>query len=129
MTRKAMLSNNSFGYCAPELYFGKYLGIKSDIWSLGITFYSLLKNNKLIFGLYKDYNTLFNNYKIIFNNENNNNTNKNCDIVFRYISDSCVDIISKMIRFNYEKRYGIDKLLKHSFFKENVCEYTPCHLR
>ena len=86
----------------------KYNGKKSDIFTLGITFYYILNG----FELKKFRKINKDNYKeylndILLNAKNN-------------FSPECFDVISKMLKVDEKERPSIEEILKHKFFAEEV---------
>ena len=90
-------------YCPPEYYLGNSRNFnlkdsfKTDVWSLGITIYSLL------FGC-----APFNGKKSI--------VNSNLSFPKSIISANLKDLISKMLDKNINTRYDVNSCLKHSWF-------------
>jgi serine/threonine protein kinase len=91
-------------YAAPEMILGKkYSGKCVDIWSTGIILYAMVcgylpfedpDNNKL--------------YKKILQ----------CNLTFPdFVSKNCVDLITKILNVNPVRRYKLEEIKKHEFFK------------
>lgn len=100
----------TMGYCAPEILLHKRYCHNSDIWSLGILLFILLKK-------FDAFGTGYNNY--IKNIKNYNN--------FKYISknflnkdENVLDLLSNMLVKNPNNRYSIRDVLNHKYiFQEN----------
>ena len=92
-------------YAAPEMLEGKsYDGTKIDIWSLGITLYTMLCG-ELPFSVEDE-----NDIKSLIDNITKGNYKEP-----EYISTECKDLIRLMLEKNPEKRIGIEDIKKHKW--------------
>ena len=106
---KGKLVNETCGtpaYLAPELLKGNYFDpYKSDIWSCGIVLYFMLSGF------------------VPFKGDNDYELHQNILLgKFNFIdgiSNECFDLIKKILEINPEKRYSLDDIIKHSWFKDS----------
>ena len=88
---------------SPEYLKGEELSNKTDIWNLGIIIYYMS---------FKEYpydgKTEYQILKLIYSNKNLKKTD----------DDDLNDLISKMLKINYQERISWDEYFKHSFFKK-----------
>ena len=92
-------------YAAPEMLEGKsYDGTKIDIWSLGITLYTMLCG-ELPFSVEDE-----NDIKSLIDNITKGNYKEP-----EYISTECKDLIRLMLEKNPERRIGIEDIKKHKW--------------
>ena len=106
-TKNELLNTNCGSpiYAAPEMLEGKsYDGTKIDIWSLGITLYTMLCG-ELPFSVEDE-----NDIKSLIDNITKGNY-KEPD----YISTECKDLIRLMLEKNPERRIGIEDIKKHKW--------------
>lgn len=95
-------SNNiggSLNYSAPEMFNNIYTK-NSDIWSLGIILYVLLKK-EFLYDKVADIDNYYINKKISI---------LNC-------TNECKDFIKKCLIIDYNKRYNVKQLLKHNWIR------------
>lgn len=109
------------GYIAPEIFNSKIYTFKSDIFSLGIIFYTMLFNTFPFHGR-SEYEIFRNNecMKIDYHTIYKNNK----------ISLEAIDLLKKMIDTNVETRFYTDQILQHTWMVDNLCspklKYTKC---
>jgi serine/threonine protein kinase len=91
-------------YVSPELLSGKYFGIKSDVWSLGVILYAL--NTLTLPFKHENMPTLGN---LIKRGE--------FSIHPKFIQDTeMLDLIKKMLNVNVEQRIDLDHVASHPLF-------------
>lgn len=91
-------------YAAPEMIAGKkYDGTKADIWSWGVILYALVWG----FLPFEDHNTAAL-YKKIMNGDYS---------IPDFISDSVKDLIIRILTVEPEKRYSIEQIKSHLWYK------------
>ncbi len=99
-------------YMAPEIVENENYDYGVDIWSLGILLYELLYGHSP----FKANNTK----NVILNIKSHeftyDDTNKN-------ISNTCKDLIKKLLNNNPQKRYKIKDILEHPFIKKHSEKY------
>ena len=99
-------------YMAPEIVENENYDYGVDIWSLGILLYELLYGHSP----FKANNTK----NVILNIKTHeltyDDTNKN-------VSNSCKDLIKKLLNNNPQKRYKIKDILEHPFIKKHSEKY------
>ena len=99
-------------YMAPEIVENENYDYSVDIWSLGILLYELLyghspfkaKNTKNIILNIKS-------HELTYDDKNKN------------VSNSCKDLIKKLLNNNPQKRYKIKDILEHPFIKKHSERY------
>ena len=92
-------------YAAPEMIAGKkYFGLKSDIWSSGVVLYAMVCG----FLPFEDPKTS-NLYKKILAGDYK---------IPKFLSQDCAHFISKILNTDPEKRYGIEEIRAHPWFKQ-----------
>ena len=92
-------------YAAPEMIAGKkYFGLKSDIWSSGVVLYAMVCG----FLPFEDPKTS-NLYKKILAGDYK---------IPKFLSQDCAHFISKILNTDPEKRYGIEEVRAHPWFKQ-----------
>ena len=95
-------------YMAPEIVGSENYDYSVDIWSLGILLYEMLFGHSPFNG--KDTNNIILNIKS--HELNYDDTNKK-------ISNSCKDLIQKLLNMNPQKRLKIKDILEHPFIKKH----------
>ena len=114
---KGNLVNETCGtpaYLAPELLSGNYFDpYKADIWSCGIVLYFMLTGFLPFKG-----NNDFELHQSILNGKFN---------LIDGISNECSDLIRNILEINPEKRFNLDDIIMHSWFKDfnfKKCEFN-----
>ena len=99
-------------YMAPEIVENENYDYGVDIWSLGILLYELLYGHSP-FKANSTKNVIINikSHKIIYDDKNRN------------VSNSCKDLIKKLLNGNPQKRYKIKDILEHPFIKKYSEKY------
>ena len=121
MAEKNVIENNKFDisfYTAPEVIQKKY-NEKCDIWSCGVIMYLLLSarppfggeteeeiNEKILLGKYDKISAPFNS-----------------------LSKNCLNLLSKLLELNANKRLSAEEALNHPWFKENNSKLFYCQLK
>ena len=97
----------TFAYMSPESLLGELQDIRSDIWSMGILLFELFHLKEPYSGI-----SCQNQLKLIRENP----------VKFDYnlISRNGIDLVRKLLRFDREKRPGIEEILKSEFFREEL---------
>ena len=105
---KGTLVNETCGtpaYIAPELLYDKpFDPYKSDIWSCGVVLYFML--------------TGFVPFKGDNDNQLHNNIMKGIYPIIDNISNECNDLIKNILEVNPNKRFSLNDILNHSWFKD-----------
>eukprot|EP00347_Sterkiella_histriomuscorum_P022146 403331520 len=108
------LLTQSYGtpiYMAPEVILGQPYDFKSDIWSLGVTFFELLTGEFPFYGANKPQ---------IFANIRTGKYQYNCK---NTISPLCQDFISHCLQYDPSKRSSASELLNHPYIKYDVSDH------
>ena len=92
-------------YCSPQVIKEKY-DFECDEWACGIMMYILLTGYPPFLG---------DNEEAIFENILKNEINLDVPEL-KNISESCKDLINKLLNKDYEKRIKAEEALKHDFF-------------
>ena len=108
-------------YMAPEIVENENYDYGVDIWSLGILLYELLYGHSP-FKANNTKNVILNikSHEFTYDDKNKN------------ISNSCKDLIKKLLNNNPQKRYKIKDILEHPFIKKHSEKYltnfkkNPC---
>ncbi len=95
-------------YMAPEIVGSENYDYSVDIWSLGILLYEMLFGHSPFNG--KDTNNIILNIK---------SHELNYDDANKKISNSCKDLIQKLLNMNPQKRLKIKDILEHPFIKKH----------
>ena len=96
-------------YMAPEIVYSENYDYSVDMWSLGILFYELLFGHSP----FKGKNTK----NVIMNI-------KSHDIIYdKHVSNSCKDLIEKLLNVNPQKRLKIKDIIQHRFIRKNAKNY------
>ena len=103
-------------YMAPEIVENENYDYGVDIWSLGILLYELLYGHSP----FKANNTK----NVILNIKSHELT---YDDKKKNISNSCKDLIKKLLNNNPQKRYKIKDILEHPFIKKHSEKYLSTH--
>ena len=103
-------------YMAPEIVENENYDYGVDIWSLGILLYELLYGHSP----FKANNTK----NVILNIKSHELT---LDDKKKNISNSCKDLIKKLLNNNPQKRYKIKDILEHPFIKMHSEKYLSTH--
>jgi calcium-dependent protein kinase len=96
-------------YCSPEIVKDRY-DFECDEWACGIMMYILLTGYPPFLG---------DNEKAIFENILKNEINLDVPEL-KNISESCKDLINKLLNKDYEKRIKAEEALKHDFFNTGI---------
>ena len=99
-------------YMAPEIVENENYDYGVDIWSLGILLYELLYGHSP----FKANNTK----NVILNIKSHELT---YDDTNKIVSNSCKDLIKKLLNNNPQKRYKIKDILEHPFIKKHSEKY------
>ena len=99
-------------YMAPEIVENENYDYGVDIWSLGILLYELLYGHSP-FKANNTKNVILNikSHELTYDDKNKN------------ISNSCKDLIKKLLNNNPQKRYKIKDILEHPFIKKHSEKY------
>ena len=97
-------------YTAPEILLGKNINEKCDIWSCGVILYLLLSGKPPFFGK--------NNHIIAERVISGEYTLKSPEMV--KVSISAIDLITKMLEYNPNKRISAKDALNHIWIKEST---------
>ena len=99
-------------YMAPEIVDNENYDYSVDIWSLGILLYELLYGHSP-FKANNTKNIILNikSHELIYDDKNKN------------VSNSCKDLIKKLLNNNPQKRYKIKDILEHPFIKKHSERY------
>ena len=100
-------------YMAPEIVGSETYDYSVDIWSLGILLYEMLFGHSPFKG--NDTNNIIQNIKTHELNYDENN---------KKISNSCKDLIQKLLNMNPQKRLKIKDILEHPFIKKHTKKYS-----
>ena len=96
-------------YCSPEIVKDRY-DFECDEWACGIMMYILLTGYPPFLG---------DNEEEVFQNILNNEINLNTPEL-KNVSESCKDLINKLLNKDYEKRIKAEEALKHDFFNTGI---------
>jgi 5'-AMP-activated protein kinase, catalytic alpha subunit len=92
-------------YAAPEMIAGKkYRGLKTDIWSAGVILYAMVAG----FLPFEDPKTS-NLYKKILAGDFK---------IPKFLSTDCAHLLSKILEVNPEKRYSIEDIRSHPWYRQ-----------
>ena len=91
-------------YLAPEILFSKEYGIEVDWWSLGVIIYEMISG--------------FLPFKIMPNEKVTKSVYKQKIKIFDHFSKDAIDLLTKLLEFNYKKRIKYEQIIKHPFFKD-----------
>ena len=121
MAENNLIENNKLDitfYTAPEIINKKY-NEKCDIWSCGVIMYLLLSarppfggetedeiNQKILLGKYDTISAPFNS-----------------------LSKNCLNLLSKLLELNVNKRFSAEEALNHPWFKDNNSKFYFHHLK
>ena len=99
-------------YMAPEIVENENYDYSVDIWSLGILLYELLYGHSP-FKANNTKNIILNikSHELTYDDKNKN------------VSNSCKDLIKKLLNNNPQKRYKIKDILEHPFIKKHSERY------
>ncbi len=99
-------------YMAPEIVENENYDYSVDIWSLGILLYELLYGHSP-FKANSTKNVILNikTHELTYDDKNKN------------VSNSCKDLIKKLLNNNPQKRYKIKDILEHPFIKKHLEKY------
>ena len=100
-------------YMAPEIVGSETYDYSVDIWSLGILLYEMLFGHSPFKG--NDTNNIIQNIKTHELNYDENN---------KKISNSCKDLIQKLLNMNPQKRLKIKDILEHPFIKKHTKKFS-----
>ena len=96
-------------YCSPEIIREEYSS-PCDVWSCGVMMYLLLSGRPPFLGNSEDE---------VFDKVLNEKVNLDIDEL-KDVSDSCKDLISKLLEKDEKKRIKARDALKHKFFSEGI---------
>ena len=98
-------------YAAPEMIAGnKYQGLQVDLWSCGVILFAMVSG----FLPFEDPNTSQLYKKIL-----------NCEYESpNWVSDSTKDLISKILNVDPEKRFGIEQIRTHPWYRKAKSEFS-----
>ena len=102
--------NGTVIYLAPEILNKKESTFKADIYSLGCIIYQLLNGNTLYYNIKKE--------KLLEEILNNDNINKEIDLLSDKISENLKDLLKKMLEKNVENRIDLEGVKAHDFFAD-----------
>ena len=100
-------------YMAPEIVGSENYDYSVDIWSLGILLYEMLFGHSPFTA--NAINDIIQNIKTHDLNYDDNN---------KKISNSCKDLIQKLLNMNPQKRLKIKDILEHPFIKKHTKKYS-----
>jgi len=97
-------------YAAPEIILKRpYCAFKADIYSIGVVLFCLL-TGILPFDLKKKCDTLYKGLK----------PSISWDYIKPKLSESCKDLLNKMLEADPDERLDINSVIKHKWFKKNL---------
>ena len=96
-------------YCSPEIVKDRY-DFECDEWACGVMMYILLTGYPPFLG---------DNEEEIFQNILNNEINLNTPEL-KNVSESCKDLINKLLNKDYKERIKAEEALKHDFFSTGI---------
>ena len=96
-------------YCSPEIVKDRY-DFECDEWACGVMMYILLTGYPPFLG---------DNEEEVFQNILNNEINLNTPEL-KNVSESCKDLINKLLNKDYKERIKAEEALKHNFFSTGI---------
>ena len=96
-------------YCSPEIVKDRY-DFECDEWACGVMMYILLTGYPPFLG---------DNEEEVFQNILNNEINLNTPEL-KNVSESCKDLINKLLNKDYKERIKAEEALKHDFFNTGI---------
>ena len=96
-------------YCSPEIVKDRY-DFECDEWACGVMMYILLTGYPPFLG---------DNEEEVFQNILNNEINLNTPEL-KNVSESCKDLINKLLNKDYKERIKAEEALKHDFFSTGI---------
>ena len=96
-------------YCSPEVVKDRY-DFECDEWACGVMMYILLTGYPPFLG---------DNEEEVFQNILDKEINLNVPEL-KTVSDSCKDLINKLLNKDYKNRIKAEEALKHEFFKTGI---------